>query len=70
MLTAKVFSVHFVAYLIQSEVMASKFGTTLPTLDVTLAQLKNILKEKCIKMHMKLVGEDRTLTLTEKRRKR
>ena len=50
--------------------MASKLGRTLPTLDVTLTQLKNMLKVKWIKIYMKLVREARILTLTEKRRKR
>ena len=33
--------------------MASKLGTTLLKLDVALTQLKDILKVKYIKMHMK-----------------
>ena len=39
-LTAKVCSVPFVAYLIQSNIMASKLGTTLLTLDVALTYFK------------------------------
>ena len=66
---AKVCSVHFVAYLIQSNIIASKFGTTLLTLDFALTQLKDILKVKCIKTIMKLVREEKIFTLTEKRRK-
>ena len=68
-LMAKICSVHFVAYLIQSNIMASKLGTTLLTLDFALTQLKDILKVKCIKTIMKLVREEKIFTLTEKRRK-
>ena len=48
--------------------MASELGTTLPTLDIALTQLKDILKVKY--KAIKLVREERVLTLTEKRRKR
>ena len=69
-LTAKVCSVHLATHLIQSNIVASKLGTTLLKLDVALTQLKDILKVKYIKMHCKLVREERILTLTQKRRKR
>ena len=49
--------------------MASKLGTTLLTFDVALTQLKDVLKVKCIKTHMKLVRKKKILTLTEKTRK-
>ena len=62
-------SVHFVAYSIQSKKLATKLGTTLLTLNITLVQVKDILKTKWIKMHMKLVREERVFTLTEKMRK-
>ena len=68
--TAKKSDVHLVAYLLQSNIMASEFGPTLPTLDVALAQLKEFLHVKCIKMHMKLIRKERILNLKEKRRKR
>ena len=68
-LMAKVCSVHFVAYLIQSNIMASKLETKLLTLDFALTQLKDILKVKCIKTIMKLVREEKIFTLTEKRRR-
>ena len=50
-MTAKVCSVHFVTYLTQSNIMASELGTTLPTLDIALTQLKDILKVKWINIH-------------------
>ena len=52
-MTAKVCSVHLATHLIQSNIVASKLGTTLLKLDVALTQLKDILKVKYIKMHMK-----------------
>ena len=62
-LTAKVCSVHFVAYLIQSNIMASKLGTTLLTLYVALTQLKDISKVKYKEAHIKLVREKRKFLL-------
>ena len=52
-MTAKVCSVHLAAHLIQSNIVASKLGTTLLKLDVALTQLKDILKVKHVKIHMK-----------------
>ena len=59
LLMVKLCPVHFVAYLLQSNMMASKLGTALPTINVSLTHLKDILKVKCIKMRLKLVREEK-----------